>query len=63
MWALILIVYTTDINAAEVGIVRGFTSEAACDAAGTLGQKMIRRSVRYDYLCVPVRSPSTLRLR
>lgn len=51
MWALILIVYLGDSG--DVGLMKGFTTEAACEAAGGLGQKMVRPGFRFDYLCVP----------
>lgn len=56
MWTLILIVWVTNVNDAELGLVRGFTSEQACEAAASLAQQRVRRGLRFDHLCVPTRT-------
>lgn len=59
MWALVLMLYTSDINDAEMGLMRGFTSELACEAAGALAQTRVSPDVRLQYLCLPVSSQRT----
>jgi len=53
MWTLVLFLYTTDVNRAEIGFVRRFTSEAACEAAAELAQKRVRRGFNLTHLCAP----------
>jgi hypothetical protein len=56
MWTLILILYVTNVNDAELGLVRSFTTEQACEAAASLAQQKVRHGVRFSYLCVPTRT-------
>lgn len=53
MWSLILMVYVDNVNLAEVGFVRRFKTEAACEAAGELVALRVKKGLRYSYLCVP----------
>lgn len=54
MWTLTLMIYLANINDAELGFVRNFTSEQACDAAAVMAEKIaIRNGVRFSYVCLP----------
>jgi hypothetical protein len=52
---LILIVYVASVDSSEVGLMRGFSTEQACEAAGVLAQAMVRKGFRFDHVCVPTR--------
>lgn len=54
MWTLILIVYVGSVNDAEIGTLRKFTTEQACEIAAEMAQKKIRRGFRLTAICVPV---------
>jgi hypothetical protein len=55
MWTLILIVYLTNVNDADITMVRGYATEQACVAAGERARKQLRNNPHFDYLCLPTR--------
>ncbi len=55
MWALILVLYVHNVDLGEVGLMRNFTTEAACEVAAELAQKKVKKGYRLTTMCVPTR--------